>query len=184
MSPRFPASCQRNILRRHIRKSKFLVTGRVLSLAASHEAASSLCDWVLSCAFCKDETEFVDSVCIIAGFKVHSALLPSLGLCLFIAVPPNTVLLTLCYTHHYCSLLQARRRRPCPSSCTSTANRTSGTPATRTTAASWPATGRSWSSPSTSVLVCWVSSAMRRYVLCHRLQHFETVHHVYKFLGV
>jgi len=141
----------------------------VLPLSASDEAASATCDWGLSCAFCKTETEFVASVCIIAGFKVQSALLRSLGLWPVYSNSSHTVLLTLYLTHHNCPLLQTRRRRPCPSSCTSTANHTSGTPATRTTAVSWPATGRSWSSPSTSVLVCWVSSTVRRCVLCHRL---------------
>jgi hypothetical protein len=68
------------VLRRHIHKSIFLITGCVLSLVASHEAEISLSNWLLSCAIRKVETEFVDSVRIIAGFKVQSALSCSLGL--------------------------------------------------------------------------------------------------------
>ena len=72
---------------------------------------------------------------------------------------PRPVSQTSHHTRQYCPLLQARRRPRCPSSCTSTANLTSGTPATRTMAACWLATDRSWSSPSTFVSACLVSSA-------------------------
>lgn len=106
--------------------------------------------WNCICRFCVHNCRLQSAFCAFAFARSVT----------FTSIPP-TVLLTLYHTHHYCPLLQARRRRPCPSSCTSTANRTSGTPATRTTAASWPATGRSWSSPSTSVLVCWVSSTVK-----------------------